>query len=199
MSASAAVWIGALLSLAAYSFLILQDNVAFGFSEHLVVGCAAGYQIVIAIDNLKTLAIQPIAKGQTLVVIPVILGLLLFMKYVPKAVWVSRIPVSLLVGLASGVAVRGAIQSQILDQIRATMVTPNNVSNVILILGVIACLWYFFMTLQPGGNAGQWLSRVGRWVMMAAFGAGFGSTVTGRFSILIGHFQFLLHTWLGIR
>lgn len=198
MSTDAAVWVGAILSLCAYSFLIFQDNPAFSLSEHLVVGCAAGYHIVVAVNNLKGLAFRPLADGQLLVIVPLLLGVLLYAKYVPRVSWLSRIPVSLLVGLASGVGARGAIQSQILDQLKATMVNLDSLSNVILFVGVVSVLWYFFLTIRPEGKASAGLARIGRLVMMAAFGAGFGSTVMGRFSILISHVRYLINTWLGI-
>ena len=198
MSTSPAVWVGAILSLAAYSFLVFQDNPAFGLSEHLVVGCAAGYAVVIGVENLKSLVFAPLAKGQLTVIVPLILGALLYTKYVRRIAWMNRIPVALLVGLASGVAVRGAVQSQVLDQIKGTIRPLTNVSNLVLILGVVSVIWYFFLTMKTGSTKTNIISKIGRWVMMAAFGAGFGSTVMGRFSILVGHFQFLLYTWLGL-
>jgi len=198
MSTSATVWVGAILSLAAYTFLVLQDNPAFNLTEHLVVGSAAGYAIVIAVGNLKSLAFQPLLKGQMALLAPVVIGLLLYTKYFPPVAWLNRIPVALLVGLASGVALRGALESQVLGQLRATIIPPNSLSNIVLIVGVVSILWYFFLTFQRGGRLGAGVAQIGRWVMMGAFGAGFAAAVMGRFSILIGHFQFLLYTWLGL-
>jgi hypothetical protein len=38
----------------------------------------------------------------------------------------------------------------------------------------------------------------GRWLMMVAFGAMFGSTVMARMSLLVARLQFLLDKWLGM-
>jgi hypothetical protein len=43
------------------------------------------------------------------------------------------------------------------------------------------------------------VSRVGLVFLMVGFGAGYGYTVMSRVSLLIGRFQFLLETWLGVR
>jgi hypothetical protein len=198
MSTDITVWVGAILTFAAYSFLVFGDNPAYDLAEHLFIGCASGYAFSLAVTNLKTLAFTPLLAGDWVVIIPTLLGVMLYFKFIPKASWVSRIPVSLIVALASGVAARGAVESQILSQIKATMLPLNNVTNIILVLGVISVTWYFFLSFKSSSATTKGLSTIGKWVMMAAFGASFANIVTARFSILIGRFQFLVNTWLGL-
>jgi hypothetical protein len=201
MSSELVVWVGALLTFAAYSFLAFGDNPAYGFCEHLLMGCASGYAVGLAVHNLKSLAFSPLAEGNTIYLIPIILGVLLYAKYIPRIAWVGRIPVALLVALASGVAATGAIQGQVIGQVKATMLpltNITNITNIVLVLGVISVIWYFFLSFKARGKTAGGLSLLGRWMMMAAFGASFANIVTARFSILIGRFQFLLQTWLGL-
>lgn len=115
MSTSLTVWTGALLSLGAYSFVAFGDNAVFNFTEHVLIGTAAGYAIGLGVKNLKDIAFGPFMQGNLILIVPIILGFLLYAKYFKKHAWLSRIPIALLVGLASGVSVGGAIQGDILD------------------------------------------------------------------------------------
>jgi hypothetical protein len=58
-------------------------------------------------------------------------------------------------------------------------------SNVLLLLGLLASLVYFYFSVAHKGVVGK-VSRVGVWVLMIGFGASFGLTVQGRLSLAIG-------------
>lgn len=77
------------------------------------------------------------------------------------------------------------------------MPTAFNVGNLIIILGVITTLVYFFFSMEHKGFVGK-VSRVGITFIMIAFGAAFGYTIMARISLFIGRIQFLLSDWLGI-
>lgn len=181
-----------------YSFVLKNQNRAFSLAEHLVVGTTAGYGVGVAVTNLRSLAVGPLMKGQWLYIVPVILGAMLYTRYNRKFGWLSRIPVSLIVALASGSAIGSSIEGQILGQIRATMLPPNSLSNIVMIFGVLAVLSYFFFTIGPRSQLRTHVSKMGRFFMMAAFGATFASAVQGRFSLFVAQCQYILHTWLGL-
>jgi len=58
-------------------------------------------------------------------------------------------------------------------------------SNVLLLLGLVAGLIYFYFSVAHTGTIGR-ISRFGVWVLMIGFGASFGYTVQGRISLAIG-------------
>jgi hypothetical protein len=58
-------------------------------------------------------------------------------------------------------------------------------SNIILLLGLLASLVYFYFSVAHTGAIGK-VSRVGVWILMIGFGASFGLTVQGRLSLAIG-------------
>jgi len=58
-------------------------------------------------------------------------------------------------------------------------------SNVLLLLGLVAGLVYFYFSVAHTGTVGR-ISRFGVWVLMIGFGASFGYTVQGRISLAIG-------------
>ena len=59
------------------------------------------------------------------------------------------------------------------------------VSNVLLLLGLLSSLLYFYFSLAHKGLVGR-VSRFGVWVLMIGFGASFGYTVQGRIALAIG-------------
>ena len=73
----------------------------------------------------------------------------------------------------------------------------GSADRLIIMLGSVAVLFYFFFSLEHKGTVGA-ISRAGIIFLMVAFGAAFGYTVMARESLLIGRFQFLLGDWLGL-
>lgn len=61
----------------------------------------------------------------------------------------------------------------------------GTVSKLLLLLGLLAGLVYFYFSVEQKGAVGR-VSRVGVWVLMIGFGASFGYTVQGRISLAIG-------------
>ena len=58
-------------------------------------------------------------------------------------------------------------------------------SEVLLLLGLIASLVYFYFSIEQKGPVKR-VSRFGVWILMIGFGASFGYTVQGRLSLAIG-------------
>jgi len=196
ISTNAGHWVGAIAALAIYSVLI-KDNPAYKLVEHIFVGASAGIAVVAGIESFKSTALNPLTNGKTLLLVPMLLGLLLYARYFPSVSWLNRIPLSLMMGASAGVAMRGAVESQIVQQLTGTMVQLNTFDNWIIFLGTVLSLFYFFITFKTG-KAGGVAAKFGRYFMMAAFGAAFGNTVMGRVSAAIGRFQFIFLDWLGL-
>ena len=128
-------------------------------------------------------------------IIPIIIGILLFTRLSRKLMWLSLYPIALIVGLGLGMTLRGAIFAQFLSQVKATMLPLNSVNNLIIIVGTTAVLLFFFFTREREGLFGSYV-RFGRWIMMIAFGATFGDSVMMAMTLLIGRLQFLYGNWL---
>lgn len=194
MSLNFGTWVAGLITIAILS-LVWKENPFYRSAEHLYVGVSAGHAVVMAYENVRDTAIQPIKSGQMVWIIPMILGILLYARYT-KSSWVARYPVSVMVGIGTGVAVRGAIHGDFTQQIAAT-IKVGSVNDILLLLFVIASLSYFFFSRELRGPVSI-LPQSGRMVLMVAFGAAFGTTVMGRMALLIGRIQFVLGDWLGI-
>jgi len=61
-------------------------------------------------------------------------------------------------------------------------------SQILLFLGLIAALIYFYFSVEHKGVIGK-VSRFGVWILMIGFGASFGYTVMGRLALMIGRIQ----------
>jgi len=204
--------IAALMTIAILSFLF-RDNPLYKFAEHLVVGVSMGYWVVILYQtSFYPKLYQPLQRtfsGQSetlldpLVFLPGLLGVMLFTRFVPRAGWMARIPMAYILGVGSGAAVPLLIQVNVIQQIYPTMTVflPGNtttaaamVNNILVLIGVVCGLAYFFFSARHTGALGG-LSRVGIWILMVGFGASFGYTVMSRISLLYGRMNFMVFEW----
>jgi hypothetical protein len=196
ISTDPGVWVGALSAIAIYSMLY-KDNPFYRLVEHIFIGVSAGIAVTAGIQTFRSQALTPIGKGNYWLLVPIALGVLLYARYFREVQWLNRLPLSFLMGTSAGVAMRGAVESQIVGQLTASMVKLNSVNSWVIFLGTILSLSYFFLTWKAKGVTG-WAPKIGRYFMMASFGAAFGNTVMGRVSAAIGRFQFILLKWLGL-
>ncbi len=199
------IWLGALLTFSLYSFLY-RDNPFYKFAEHLFVGMSAGYWVIYNIQNVLIpnwwQRMLPEGGGFNGVwLIPGFFALFMLLRIVPKLAGWSRLSLAMIVGTGAGMNLVGYLQSNALTQVEGTIVSlagsdPMEViSSVILVVGVVCGLVYFFFSKAHTGVIGG-AANVGITLLMVAFGASFGYTVMARISLLIGRTQFLLFEWL---
>jgi len=192
-------WIAAGLTLAIFSFLY-KDNPFYKFAEHLYVGVSAAFAILYtwAFDVYPMLIDRfQLERGaeRWILLVPTVFGLLMLTRWFPKVSWLSRWAIALTVGIAAGLGITGQIQGILLPQIAGTLLPLTSANNIILIVGVIATLVYFYFSVAQKG-AVRLGSRLGMVFIMVAFGASFGYTVMARISLLIGRLHFLVFDWL---
>jgi hypothetical protein len=220
LSTEVGVWIAALLTLFIFSFLY-KDNPFYKLAEHLFVGVSAGYWTIlnfwtVIVPNLwraiqtgegtsghpGRLAVE-LGDYRLLLLIPGILGVLLFTRLFGRIGWMSRWSLAVIIGVYAGLKTTGFAQGDFVEQLAGSLVsfagTPLQTMNaLILTVGLITSLLFFFFSREHKGALGV-ASRVGVWFLMIGFGAGYGYTVMSRLSLLIGRFQFLLEDWLGMK
>lgn len=219
------VWVGVFLTLSVLSFLY-KDNPFYRFAEHLWVGVANGYTLAFmyhrvivpimlkpflhtfSIAHDKGLSVglfNPLAPSNFLLIIPGLVGCLYFMRFVPKASWMVRIPIGIFMGYYMGYSIPAALEGGVFPQMRGTIVTQANFAGsvmsgvwaLVVLVGVIGTLTYFFFSKEHKGIL-KWGAKTGIIYVMIGFGASFGFTVMARISLAIGRFMFLLRDWLGI-
>jgi hypothetical protein len=208
LSGDIGVWIAALLTLGIFSVLY-KDNPAYKICEHLFVGVSAGYYVVLNYFSVvRPNLLDPLFHGgphtDFLLVIPLVLGVLLFSRFFPKGDWLSRWSIALILGVYPALRITGFGQGDFVEQIHGTMLplwVPGHlgttIGNWILIVGLLTTLIFFFFSKEHKGALGG-TARVGVYFLMVSFGASYGYTVMARISLLIGRVMFLLHDWLGV-
>jgi hypothetical protein len=195
MSAQTSILVAAMATIVSYTFL-WKTNKAYRLAEHIFLALGAGHAVVMGVNNIRTIVWNPIfQKGQVILIIPLILGLLLYARFFKSFAWLARIPTAVIIGSATAIAVRGTIQAQLLQQIAASAEGILTLNGFLVFFGTLVTIVYFTYTYKMTGPvAGAALA--GRWVMMIGFGAAFGASVMGRLSLVVGRFQFLLGDWL---
>jgi hypothetical protein len=200
------VWVGAISTIAVYSYLY-KENPLFRALEYILIGLTVGQLSVAGYNNILDMAVKPLAGGKLIAAFPIILGVLLYMRWIKGAEWLSRIPIAFMVSVAATLTITGQIQASVIQQIRATMVPMKGINDFLVMLGVVGTLCYFFFVPLPGDSAdgktkgvlsqiAGLLAVVGRYTMMVAFGAAFGAGVMSRIGLFIGRLQFLFQTWI---
>lgn len=201
------IWLGAFFTLFIFSFLY-KDNPFYKIAEQIYVGISAGYWFIytvynVLIPNLFS-QLQTDFSGNIVLLIPAFLGILMLCRLIPHIEWVSRYPIALMIGTTAGIQFVRYLQSDVINQITATILNPFASSNItviigqlILIIGTVTGVIYFYFSKKHEGVLGG-TARLGIIFLMISFGAAFGYTVMGRISLLIGRLDFLFGEWLGL-
>ena len=184
--------------------IVFKDNPAYRFAEHTYVGLFAGYSVALNYFNY----IQPnvkdkiMTKHQYIWFIPMIIGLLMYTRYIKPISWLARYTICFNLGIGTGYVLSKDFKPYFVDQVKATFLLLwgtgdwwKTLSNWIYIVGTVTSLVYFLFTIEKKGIQGR-VSQIGRITMMIAFGAAFGNTVMARVSLFLGRMQFLLGNWL---
>jgi len=190
------ITLASLLTLAIYSFLY-NDNPFYKLAEHIFAGISAGYYVGLVWHSIiKQQLIAPLLhQHQYLFIIPGLLGILMFTRFVPKISWISRISLAFIIGNTAGITLIQQLHGIVIPQTRSTFLDVSNISGLVMIIGVITTIIYFYFSKEHKGILGLG-AQAGIWFIMIAFGASFGYTVMARVSLLIGRVEFLLLNWL---
>jgi hypothetical protein len=175
----AGTWVAVILTLVVFSYL-LGDNVLYRLAEHIFVGVAVGYAVVVAFHSViipklvsPTISALGAQNRSQLILLAItwLLGVLLFTKAFRRAgflPWLGSFSLATLLGVGAALAISGALLGTLKPQIDAT-------SDLSLYVGA-----------QPYSPALAWFSGV--LVLVATTGVllhfYFGAGQRGRFADL---------------
>ncbi len=186
----------AFFTLAVYSFLY-RDNPWFKFAEHVFAGLSAGYYAGLIFNSVikQQMFVPMVTQGRWDLFIPGALGVMLFARFVPKVRWLTRLPLAFVIGTTAGIMFLQQLHGLILPQVSSTVLPLTSVGNIVIVVGVLTTLMYFYFSRPHTGVLGG-VAKVGIWFIMVSFGAHFGYTVMARVALLIGRIQFIFVDWL---
>jgi hypothetical protein len=191
------LWTGWVLMLMIYSYPLYKENPVYRFAEHLYIAVMLAVNLVVNFGNVMRICVTPMMQGDYLMIIPLILGIMIYAMLIPEYRWVSRYPIALLVGAGFGLGIRGSIGPNIQDAIVSTITRPTDggamawINFLYIAVGLVCSVLYFLLTYEHSG-ALQAPTRIGRLFIMIGLGAYFGNTVLFRFTMLTGRAQFFL-------
>jgi len=217
------LWVAALGTLCILSFLI-GDNVFYKLAEAVVVGASAAYAMVVGFwtgivqnlfgklmpDSMRETVLPGIpdkTPAELVYIIPLIFSVMMLWRLAPIGGWISRWPLAFFIGATAGIRLVEYLDADFVQQIASTIIPlivvaadgsidyAASLKNSVIVVSVLSCLVYFFFSFEHRGVMGG-TARVGIWVLMITFGAGFGMTVMGRIALISDRFNFLFYDWL---
>ena len=195
--------LGAVLIIAYLSMIFWKENVFSRWAEYSVVGIGIAYTLVTTSWEALTWIVEPLQAGEWLVIIPIILGLLAYAQFTRRWRWLMRWPLAVMGSIGITVVLVGLPDASFIGQFRGlampltTGSAVDAINGVIALIGVVTTLSYFTFTREHTGVLGV-SSKIGRYFIMAAMGAGFGIAFISQGIFLLNSLIFLLRDWLGL-
>lgn len=184
-------WLSFLLTLMVFSY-VLGDNVIYRAAVHVLVGAAAGYIVIVAVESAlipwldgTLLAERGSRDAATMTALravgaaPFLFVVILIAKYSPRYAAVGDLGMALVIGVGTAVAIVGAVAGTVVPLAREAgeSVGEDALDGLIILAGTICTLVYFqYMTGQRGGETRrpriiQALSTAGQFFVTLALGA----------------------------
>jgi len=165
--------------------ILYRENPAFRIGEHLMVGATVGHAVVLAIFQIRDLAFLKVQQGQILYVVPILLGVALYLQFYRAYKHIARVAIAFMLSVGITLSARGLISVNVIGQIKGAIVPLNSVQNIVYTVGVVCVLLYFVYEERVSKAVGP-VPKVGRWLLMVTMGAYFANSIMGRLSIVIG-------------
>ncbi|HEU4745057.1 MAG TPA: hypothetical protein VFS61_07470 [Anaerolineales bacterium] len=205
--------VGLLLTLMVFSYLI-RDNPLFRIAVYLFIGVASGYAATIVWHYVLFPKLsQALGSLNPFAIIPLILGLSLLTKLLPRISWVGSFAMAVLVGVAAAAAVGGALIGTLLPQAQAaidgfdfrsagggTNALLQLVEGGVMLLGTVFTLasFHFSAGRVPDGAPKrnriiEGIAWVGRIFIAITFGALFAGVYISALTAMIERLSFILN------
>jgi len=161
----------------------------------------------------KMAATAAVGQGHWWMIFCLLLALLFYTVYFQKLAWMNRFLLSMLMGYFAGAsfqAFMGLIAPQVTAAFRPPVTSYNPITApghwnnfhlghlyfhpwwLISAIVLICSFAYFFFSVEHRVHFIRVPARFGRYFLMISLGAIFGTTVMGRFSLLIARLNYLL-------
>jgi hypothetical protein len=178
------------LTVMVLSFLY-RMNWFYKLVTHITIGMATGIAVQQGWAQWIDLTIPRIQAGEWIYIFAIILGLLFYTRFFSRVYWVARIPIAFTYGVGIGLCFNQYARVQLLNMIGPTIypifvADPlTTLYNIIIFVGVFCAIFYFFFSVEHKGALAV-PSKIGRYILMATFGASLGFLTQGRFTMAIG-------------
>jgi hypothetical protein len=201
----AAILLGSVLVLMIWTYMYKATPI-FYYGTAVCVGATMGHFFVSALYSLQTIAWNRLfVPADIWVIIPIILGFLLFGRFRRGYAWLSTTSISIIAGYSLGLLVAGGIQTDIFNQLRVLVALKfagadawtvfNNI--VILVCAFTVIAFFIFQKTLAENVATRWVSRIGRLLMLGMGGVAFATGYGFRITMALNAMQPFVATWPG--
>ena len=194
-------WVGAFFVISVMTML-WKDNPYFRFGQQAIIGGTIAHYVLFNMKNALNMALIPISKGDLLLIVPFILGLLMYTRLSRDYAWISKYPTSVLVGVGIGVMIAGTLRGQIIDQVKATVVDIftaasafDALNGVIIAVGTVTAMTFWIFTKEHTGALGA-SAKIGRIFLMISLGANWAGEEVWYLTQMIGRLIFLIEVFI---
>lgn len=183
--------VSAICILMAWSYL-LKENHVYTFAEHLFIGIVTARGITYTWEVQLKPIIQKdmLEKGKWDLVVPALLGLLIYAWFIKGWQWLARLTMGYWIGYGAGYTL-SYTPARYFKQITDSFIELNNFNNIVYFIVLISAVSYFFFTLKKNRGPLKWGSTFGRYALMVAFGSAYGSITMAYLSLIIGKLQII--------
>jgi len=199
----AAILLGATLILMIWTYLYKATPV-FYYGTAICVGATMGHFFVSALYSLNDIAYKRV-QVDWWVIIPIILGFMLFARFRKGYSWLSTTAISVIAGVSLGLLVAGGIQTDIFNQLRVVVSLKfvnvdawtvfNNIVTLVCAFTVVS--FFIFQKQLAENQVTRWLSRIGRTLMLMMGGVAFATGYGFRITMALNAMQPFVATWPG--
>lgn len=184
--------VGVFLAWSLFSFVFFGENAFFIFAERFYIGGTIAYGYFVCYQNLKSSCFDFLTAGRLLLIVPLIIGILIFSR-LTKFRWAARYPTSILsgigLGLVFGLSIRGDILAVITTTVeRVVTKSPDIWTAIYSVVGVCSVLTMFLYsntyssTFHSKTGKLYYFMRLGRIFFMVSVGYLTASTVLYNFT-----------------
>ena len=202
-------WVSLVLTLMVFSYL-LGDNFLYRLAVSVLVGVAAGYVAVVAVESVivpwinATLLVEQGDMSEAthtglraIGAVPFLIGALLLVKVSPRLAPIGTLGLAVLIGTGVAVAIVGAASGTIIPLARETgdAVREDVVEGVVILLGVITTLIYFqYLAAERSGRIQRPrglgpLATIGQVFIVVTLGTLYAGAILTSLTIFSGVFR----------
>lgn len=180
-----------------YSIALYKESPLYRICEHMYVGTMMGFAFINILKAISSTAITPLMnEGKIIYIIPIVLGLSVYLRYSKQTMWASRIPMAIIIGVGLAIGLRGFASVYILESLKAVMYSSintgnalTNINNIFMVVVTFLVLAYFIFTVKQGNEGSSMMfnvRKISRILIMILLGVYFANIVMVRFGQVSG-------------
>lgn len=203
------VWLSALLMLCILS-LLYGENPFFTFAEHTYTAIVVAHAVVSGINVMSSRFTPLFTLEQPGLIIPFILGIMGIFVVWRKYAWVASFPIAIMLGVGTGLSIRGLVNTQILGNVRQLMTEftmllvgspADKLGYIIRITFTFSGMIYLLFTVvlkPPLSKPLEYVRTFGKYVFITWIAVNIGTNIMGTSVYATNAVNRLIRDWLGL-